>query len=320
MLCPYCRNQIIDGKEVCPNCGAKLSQIQSQPQQNNNIHPEQSLYNQQQNYDQQINNNQNKKKSNIVPIIIIVVLLSIVTIVVANKFLNKKDSSSSSIENDKQIGTVESNDNNTTTTNNTTGTIDPNTNLTYDENGAFLMAIEDVYTIAGRGTVVTGKIERGTIALNDTVQIIGLDHEIITTTVIGLEIDRKSIESAKIGDTVGIIIKDVNRSDVEQGQVLAKPNSIKATTKFEADIYFLTKEEGGRNTPLSNNYRPQFHFRTADITGTIALQDGIEMINPGENAKINVELTSNIAMEVGTEFDIREGGKVVGKGKITNVY
>ncbi len=303
MFCPNCRNQVVDGAEFCPNCGTNLKQIQNQMQQP----VQQPVYNNQpqNNYHQPMNNQNGNKKSILVPIIIVVVL-AIAAVFGASKLM-KKD-------------TPVNNDNTTNSNGNSTGTVDPNTNLTYDKNGAFLMAIEDVFTITGRGTVVTGRVERGTIKLNDEVQIIGLNHKIITTTVTGIEMFRKQLDYAEVGDNAGILLKDISRDAVERGQVLAKPNSIKAATKFDADVYILTKEEGGRHTPFFNNYRPQFYFKTIDITGVVTLPSNVEMVSPGDNAKMTVELISNVAMEVGTEFKIREGGRTIGKGTVTKVY
>lgn len=204
--------------------------------------------------------------------------------------------------------------------NSDTPTVNPDTNLTYDETGAFLMAIEEVFVISDKGTVVTGKIEHGTIKVGDQVQILGLDEEVITTTVERIEQFSKETDIAKVGDSVGLRLKEVSREQLKRGQVVAQPNSIVAATKFEADLYVLSKEEGGRHTPFFNLYRPQFSFWTANITGVITLEDGVEMVNPGENVKVTVELISSIAMKKGTTFTIREGGRTVGRGTITKVY
>lgn len=318
MFCPNCRNQVVDGAEFCPNCGTNLKQIQNQMQQP----VQQPVYNNQpqNNYQQPMNNQNGNKKSMLVPIILVVVL-AIAAVFGASKLM-KKDTPVNNDTNNQQVQETNTtnNDNTTNSNGNSTGTVDPNTNLTYDKDGAFLMAIEDVFTITGRGTVVTGRVERGTIKLNDEVQIIGLNHEIITTTVIGIEMFRKQLDYAEAGDNVGILLKDVSRDDVERGQVLAKPNSIKAATKFDADVYILTKKEGGRGTPLFNNYRSQFYFKTTDITGVITLSSNVEMVSPGDNAKMTVELIRNVAMEVGTEFSIREGGRTIGEGTVTKIY
>ena len=164
------------------------------------------------------------------------------------------------------------------------------------------------------------RIDRGTIRLNDEVQIIGLDHEIITTTVIGIEMYRKSIDYAETGNNVGLTLKGVSRDDIEIGQVLAKPNSIKASTKFDADVYIFTKEEGGSNNAISNNSESKFYFRTVGITGKLTLLSDVDIVNPGDNTKMTVELEKNVAMEVGTTFSIRNGSKTIGKGTVTKVY
>ena len=194
------------------------------------------------------------------------------------------------------------------------------TNTSYDENGAFLFSIEDVFTITGRGTVVSGKVERGKVKVGDTVQIVGLNNEILTTEVTGVEMFRQTSEEATVGDNAGILLKDITRAQVQRGQVLSKPNSIVAATKFDANVYILTKEEGGRQTPFFNGLKPQFYFRTIDITGTITLPKGVEMVMPGDNVSFTTTLISPVAMEVGTEFSIREGGRTIGEGTVTKVY
>lgn len=194
-----------------------------------------------------------------------------------------------------------------------------NTNTTYDENGAFLLRIEDVFTITGRGTVVTGKVERGTIKMNDEVQIIGLDKEIITTIVTGIEMFRSTLDQATVGDNVGILLRGVKRDQVQKGQVVAKPNSISAVKKFEANLSVISTEDGGRGTPFFDGFSPKFYFLT-DISGTIKLPKDKEMVKPGENVVVTVTLEESIAMEVGTEFTIREGGRIIANGKVTKVY
>lgn len=264
---------------------------------------------------QNSNNNVNNKNNKHIMIIITAIIVIGICILAYTKVMKSSDEKT---QPDTQQ--TQQNSTNQSNTNNISGTVDPNTDLTNDKTGAFLMPIEDVFTISGRGTVVTGRIERGTINIGDTIQIIGLNHEIITTTVLGIEMFRKELDSAEAGDNAGIVLKDVAREDVERGQVLAQPNSIKAATKFEAEVYILSKDEGGRHTPFFNNYRPQFYFRTTDVTGVITLPDNIEMVNPGENVTMSVELVSNIAMEKGTTFSIREGGRTVGSGTVTKIY
>ena len=182
----------------------------------------------------------------------------------------------------------------------------------------FLMAIEDVFTITGRGTVATGRVERGTIHMNDEVEIIGI-RETQKTVVTGVEMFRKILDQAEAGDNVGILLRGTKREDIERGQVLCKPGSVTPHKDFTGEIYVLTKEEGGRHTPFFTNYRPQFYFRTTDITGTVVLPEGVEMVMPGDNVAITGELIHAIAMEEGLKFAIREGGRTVGSGRVTKI-
>ena len=182
----------------------------------------------------------------------------------------------------------------------------------------FLMPVEDVFSISGRGTVVTGRIERGIVKVNDEVEIVGLKPTVKTTCTC-VEMFRTLLDDGQSGDNVGVLLRGTKREDVERGQVLAKPGSITPHTNFEAEVYVLTKEEGGRHTPFFKGYRPQFYFRTTDVTGAIELPAGTEMIMPGDNIKINVELISPIAMEEGLRFAIREGGKTVGAGVVAKI-
>ena len=182
----------------------------------------------------------------------------------------------------------------------------------------FLMAVEDVFTITGRGTVATGRVERGKLNLNDTVEIVGI-KETRSTVVTGIEMFRKTLDFAQAGDNIGALLRGVNRDEIERGQVLAKPGSVTPHTKFKAQVYVLTKEEGGRHTPFVSNYRPQFYFRTTDVTGVINLPEGTEMCMPGDNVEMNVELLKPIAVEEGTRFSIREGGRTVGSGNIIHI-
>ena len=182
----------------------------------------------------------------------------------------------------------------------------------------FLMSIEDVFTISGRGTVVTGRVERGRLNLNDEVEIVGLKPT-RKTVVTGIEMFRKSLDYAQAGDNAGVLLRGIAREDVERGQVLAKPGSVTPHHKFKAAVYVLSKEEGGRHTPFFANYRPQFYFRTTDVTGVISLPEGVEMVMPGDNVNIEVELIHSIALEQGTKFSIREGGRTVGAGNVTEI-
>lgn len=182
----------------------------------------------------------------------------------------------------------------------------------------FLLPIEDVFSISGRGTVVTGRVERGIIKVGEEIEIVGL-KDTQKTTCTGVEMFRKLLDEGQAGDNVGVLLRGTKREDVERGQVLAKPGSITPHTKFEAEVYVLSKEEGGRHTPFFANYRPQFYFRTTDVTGAVTLAEGVEMVMPGENVKITVELIAPIAMENGLRFAIREGGRTVGAGVVANV-
>jgi elongation factor Tu len=184
--------------------------------------------------------------------------------------------------------------------------------------GAFLMSVEDVFSISGRGTVVTGRIDRGIVKVNDEVEIVGLKPT-VKTTCTGVEMFRKLLDQGQAGDNVGVLLRGTKREDVERGQVLAKPGSITPHTEFEAEVYVLTKEEGGRHTPFFKGYRPQFYFRTTDVTGAVQLPEGVEMVMPGDNIKMVVELISPIAMEDGLRFSIREGGKTVGSGVVAKI-
>jgi elongation factor Tu len=182
----------------------------------------------------------------------------------------------------------------------------------------FLMSIEDVFTITGRGTVVTGRVERGQLKLNEEVEIVGLKPT-KKTVVTGIEMFRKQLDYAEAGDNAGVLLRGISREDVERGQILCKPGSVTPHKKFEAQVYVLSKEEGGRHTPFFTNYRPQFYFRTTDVTGVVELPAGVEMVMPGDNVTMTVELIAPIAIETGTKFSIREGGKTVGSGSITKV-
>ncbi len=184
----------------------------------------------------------------------------------------------------------------------------------------FLMAVEDVFTITGRGTVATGRCERGSLQVNTEVEIVGLMEAPKKTVCTGIEMFRKLLDSAQAGDNVGLLLRGVDRKDIERGMVICKPGSIKPHTKFDAEVYVLSKEEGGRHTPFVTGYRPQFYFRTTDVTGTLNLPNGVEMVMPGDNITMTIELIAPIAMEIGSKFAIREGGRTVGAGTITKVY
>ena len=187
-----------------------------------------------------------------------------------------------------------------------------------DTDKPFLMSIEDVFTITGRGTVVTGRVERGQLKLNDEVEIVGL-HDTKKTVVTGIEMFRKQLDYAEAGDNAGVLLRGISREEVQRGQVLAKPGTVTPHTTFECEVYVLSKEEGGRHTPFFTNYRPQFYFRTTDVTGVVTLPEGTEMVMPGDNVKMHVELIAPIALEEGTKFSIREGGRTVGAGIVTKI-
>ena len=188
-----------------------------------------------------------------------------------------------------------------------------------DTDKPFLMPVEDVFTITGRGTVATGRVERGELNLNDTVEIVGIAEETKSTVVTGIEMFRKLLPSAMAGDNIGALLRGIDRKNIQRGQVLAKPKSINPHTKFKGQVYVLTKEEGGRHTPFFNNYRPQFYFRTTDVTGVVNLPEGTEMVMPGDNVEMSVELITPIAIEKGLRFAIREGGHTVGAGRVTDI-
>ena len=189
---------------------------------------------------------------------------------------------------------------------------------TRDTDKPFLMPVEDVFTITGRGTVATGRVERGQLKLNDELEIVGL-HETQKTVATGIEMFRKLLDFAEAGDNVGVLLRGINRDQIQRGQVLAKPGSIHPHKKFKCQVYILSKEEGGRHTPFFGNYRPQFYFRTTDVTGVIELPEGTEMVMPGDNVELTVELIAPIAFESGTKFSIREGGRTVGAGNVSEV-
>ena len=183
----------------------------------------------------------------------------------------------------------------------------------------FLMPVEDVFTITGRGTVATGRVERGIIKMQDEVEIVGLSAERRKTVVTGVEMFRKLLDQAEAGDNIGVLLRGIDRTDIERGQVIAKPGTINPHTKFKSEVYVLTKEEGGRHTPFFNGYRPQFYFRTTDVTGVIDLPAGVEMVMPGDNVSMTIELITPIAIEKGLRFAIREGGRTVGSGVVSDI-
>jgi elongation factor Tu len=188
-----------------------------------------------------------------------------------------------------------------------------------DTDKPFLMPVEDVFTISGRGTVATGRVERGQLNMNDPVEILGIKQDVQKSVVTGIEMFHKLLDYAEAGDNIGALLRGINRTDIERGQVICKPGTVTCHTKFTAQVYVLTKDEGGRHTPFFNNYRPQFYFRTTDVTGVISLPEGTEMCMPGDNVEMTIELIHPIAMEQGLTFAIREGGRTVGSGRVVSV-
>src|SRR5690554_3519530 len=188
-----------------------------------------------------------------------------------------------------------------------------------DTDKSFLMPVEDIFSITGRGTVATGRVERGVVKVQDEIEIVGIAEETKKVVVTGVEMFRKMLDQAQAGDNIGVLLRGVQREDIERGQVLAEPGTIKPHTKFKAEVYVLTKEEGGRHTPFFNGYRPQFYFRTTDVTGSIQLPEGIEMVTPGDTVTVTVELIAPIAMDKQLRFAIREGGRTVGAGSVTEI-
>jgi elongation factor Tu len=188
-----------------------------------------------------------------------------------------------------------------------------------DTDKPFLMPIEDVFTITGRGTVVTGRVEQGVLKVGEEIEIVGIDEKTSKTVVTGIEMFRKMLDEAQAGDNAGILLRGTKKEEVQRGQVLAKPGSVTPHTKFTAQVYILSKDEGGRHTPFFNNYRPQFYFRTTDVTGSVKLPDGTEMVMPGDNTEMEVELGQPIAMDEGLRFAIREGGRTVGAGRVVKI-
>ena len=188
-----------------------------------------------------------------------------------------------------------------------------------DIDNPFLMPVEDVFSITGRGTVATGRVEKGKVKVQDNVELVGLTEERRTVVVTGVEMFKKMLDEAAAGDNIGVLLRGVQRNEIQRGQVLAKPGTINPHTKFESEVYVLTKEEGGRHTPFFSGYRPQFYFRTTDVTGNIQLEEGVEMVMPGDNAKFIIELITPIAIDEGLRFAIREGGRTVGSGVVTKI-
>lgn len=266
---------------------------------------------------QNFNYNQNSNKKNIFIIICIIAIIC-VSVFVYFKFIKTDNNKTIESVEENTPSNIDTSSSNVNTDNEDTENSD--TNISYDENGAFLMEIEDIFTVAGTGTVVTGKIERGSINTNDTVQIIGLNDEIKSTVVTNIQTLRQDLDIAKAGESVGIVLKDIERDEVKVGQVLAKPDSIKNVTKFVAQVYVLKPEEGGGNRPFFNGDIPEFYFRTAGIRGTVKLPTDTKMVNPGDTINMTIELVSPVAIEVGTKLRIQENRIIVAEGMVTNIY
>ena len=341
MNCPNCGTYNDPQSKICIKCGNALNTENfNQPNQlNENINSPQN-YEQpqmQQSFQNQ-NDSNNKKPINGITIIIIIILL--IAIGGGLFYFSTKDKKSKKSEVENNTSQIIENENENSAgnnsanlnssvdneeqndiddnSNNTTGSVDPNTNINYDENGAFLMPIQDIFTDAIKGTTVTGFISRGKVKVGDKVQIIGLDQEIKTAVVAEVVAGKKEGE-ATINDNAIIVLHGITRNEMEIGQVLATPNSIIAAKKFEADIYVLSEDEGGKTLTFAANYTPQFRFGTIDIQGTATLLNGVEKVNPAEKAKLSIELTRSVAMDVGREFTIRENGQKIAYGKITKV-
>ena len=275
-----------------------------------------------------LNYNQSGNSKKILIIVCIIAIICVLVFVYFKFIKTDNKSKNNNNPNNTITKSVEENTFNNINTNNSNintnsdnKTVSSNTNTAYDENGTFLMAIADVYTETNKGTVITGKIERGTININDTVQIIGLNNETKTTVVTRISKNRTiTLDTAKAGDDIGLLLKDIDRTEVSRGQVAVKPNSIKNVKKFDAQVYVLKQTEGGSNNPFNNGYKPQIFCRVTDVTGVIKLQPGTKIVNPGETADMTIELVTPMAMEVGTKFNIRDGGRMVGTGTVTEIY
>ena len=302
MRCPYCQAEVQGSGYFCQNCGASMPTQTEQPtvqpiveQANQVQQPIQSSFN-------NTSNNSNRRKKTSTGSTLIIILI-IAAIFIGIKMFNK-DSKSDNSESGK------TNPTDVTTTDD---------DVIVDSTDAFLLYVEDSFGLED-GIVVTGRVTRGSIKKGDKVQVIGMGKETINTEVTKIEQFRKEIDSAGEGENVGLYLKDVKRDEAVRGQAVVKPNTIKAHEEFEADLYFYTPEEGGRNIPFYNNFRPNFYFYTAEQAGIIEIPDDVEKVNPGDNVKIKVDLTEDVAIEVGSEFTIREGGKTLGEGTVTKVY
>lgn len=298
MICPNCKNQVIDDAEFCSNCGIYLNQ-QKNIQYSTNSNP--------------IPKKQHKKKKNLF-FAIIIVLAIIIGIIVFFKFVKKNNLSGDKVK----VEDSSTNDDFPSDNNLSDNSSIEQTEIEWDKDGSFLMPIENVFSIPNRGLVFTGQINRGTVKVGDTIQIIGLNHETIATTVLGIEKFRDLVDNAEAGDNVGISIGDFERDQFERGQVLVTPDSIRIATKFDANVDVLDDE---RSFSFSNESNIQFYFRTVDIEGKMILPNGLNKLSSGDsNISLTIELERDVAMEVGTKFNIRTGGRTLANGVVTKVY
>lgn len=283
-------------------------------QPNQNINMQQS----QMNMPSPVQNQPPKKSNKVLIIIVILLVIGIIGTILYFNSQNKKEVTNNDTQNSTEV--ENNNQSNEQQESSAIGFVEEGTITTYDENGAFLLNVTDVSSNTNTGVSASGTVLRGKVKAGDTIQIVGLNKEILTTKVTTIGTGREQVEEASVGDIVEVGLKDISKDLVKIGQVLAKPNSIVAATKFDADVYILSKEEGGRRTPISDGYKSQFIFRTTDITGTVTLPSSIKTVNPGEKVSFTTTLEENIAMEIGNEFFIREGGRKVAVGTVTKIY
>ncbi len=320
MNCPYCNNPVTETIENCPNCGANLQVIQTPPPIVESPTPQVG----ESATPQPVNNQNNKKKSPLVPIVLGLIIIMVIAFL-GSKTMKKEDteksnSNSTQIEETKDT-TTSREDATTEDTKTTESTKEDTKEQELDTEGAFFMEIEDIFTITGEGIVVTGTIDRGTIKVDDEVEIVG-KKETRKTTVTKIVISRESQKVAQAGENVGIYLNGMTRNDLATGQVLAAPNSVKAVKKFDAQIYALKKEEGGRQTPFFSGYQPNILFKRIQAPATLTLPNNIEKVSPGDTATVTIDLKETAAVEVGKEFKILEAedAHVVAKGTVTKIY
>lgn len=323
MFCPKCGNQLNEGASFCPSCGTNLNEFQNPittPETQPPVEQQPTVPSTPTPVEQPQIPKPIPKKLPMIPIIIIISILIIGTVGIG---IFMKETSKRATGNNNQKNIQDNYQNNNEIDNNNSDVIEKfnfdEASETCDKDESFQLDIEDVFAITGRGTVASGKIIRGTVKVGDKVQIIGLDHETITTTVEGIEQFRNEKDFAECGNNVGLLIKDVAREDIERGQTISKPNSLKAIRKYDAKIYLYSKEEGGRNVPFFNRFEAEFWIGTAKINGIISMPD-YEMAEPGKNAKITVRLEKKVAMEEGTLFRIISNQRTIGNGVVTKTY